>query len=118
MRGRIEADKLDNKLPIGEIVADLKDNLGIRLTAVIGQVKSARTLKRWENGQQRPSLERQQILRDAYHITHLLKSSEDSETIRAWFIGMQPELGDKSPALMLKENNTEVFSAALAFLSD
>ena len=61
-------------------------------------------------------------LRAAFQIAELLIQSESPQTVRAWFMGMNPQLDDRSPALVLAaEGNDQVqvrdvLHAARAFL--
>ena len=51
------------------------------------------------------------------HVVELLRSQEDDETIRSWFRGMNPDLGDRSPALVVRDKPEDVIQAARAFLA-
>jgi hypothetical protein len=57
-------------------------------------------------------------LRDAFQISQLLLQHEAGTTIQAWFTGMNPELDDQSPALMLAKHPQEVLIAARNFLAN
>jgi len=56
-------------------------------------------------------------LQSALHVVELLRSQEDDETIRSWFRGMNPDLGDRSPALVVRDKPEDVIQAARAFLA-
>jgi hypothetical protein len=105
------------RLSIAVIAADLQNVLGQRLTALIAGVSDAGAVSRWIKGRRRPHPEAEKNLRDAYQIVQLLQSVEGKETIRAWFLGMNPELGDESPALVIRERPREVLDAAKAFVA-
>ena len=85
--------------------------------AVIAGVSDAKAVGKWARGERSPHPEAERRLRDAYHITQLLLQSEDSETLRAWFIGMNPSLDDQAPALLLADNPQAVLGAARNFLA-
>ncbi len=61
-------------------------------------------------------------LRAAYEVAALLVERDSPETAQAWFQGLNPELGDRSPARLLGEGDPEdadsrVLSAARAFVA-
>jgi hypothetical protein len=59
----------------------------------------------------------EQRLRHAFQIVQLLLERESAETVRAWLVGMNPELEDRAPVLLLAEEPTRVLQAARAFLA-
>ncbi len=71
----------------------------------------------WARGDRKPHPEAERRLRDAYYITRVLMESESAETVRAWFVGMNPELGDQSPAQTLAQDPTRVLQAARDFVA-
>jgi hypothetical protein len=46
-----------------------------------------------------------------------LEQGEGRTTIQAWFCGMNPELNDQAPALVIRDDPGEVLLAARAFLA-
>lgn len=93
--------------PFAEVVRFLQELLSRRLTAVIAGVKEGKTIARWaaDDGAEVRMLEKEQRLRMAYQIAILLLSSSDSQqTVKAWFIGLNPQLGDVSPAEAIRED--------------
>lgn len=88
------------RIPIAQAAALLRVVLGPRLIAFTVAVEDTKTVKRWADGavtQIRPENERR--LRIAYEVVRFLSlCGEEHETIRAWFMGMSPELDDISPA--------------------
>ena len=56
-------------------------------------------------------------LRHAYQIAQLLIQHELAETVRAWFLGMNPELEDEAPAVVIGEDPQRVLQAARTFLA-
>lgn len=100
------------------IVRYLQDLLGQRLTAVIAGVSDAKAVGRWARGTQTPHPDTEKRLRLAYQIAQMLMTSESSDTVRAWFIGMNPELDDEAPALMLGTEPLRVLQSARFFLAN
>src|ERR1700694_1319891 len=79
--------------------------LGSTLVRVLGRGivavmtgKSERTVQRGASGDLAPSAKHEKVLRDAYQVYALLLTVEGDHTVRAWFMGMNPQLEDESPA--------------------
>lgn len=104
---------------ISDIARLLQEVLSRRLTAYIAGVKDGKTVTRWSTGEvtEIRDYETEQRLRTAYEITHLLLGSGDSGlTVRAWFIGLNSQLGDVSPAEAIHEGRLQdAMRAARAF---
>ena len=103
-----------------EIVSGLRDILGARLVAYIGHVSSTRPVSEWADGLRKPSEEVVDRLRTSYFIAALLRESEGPATVQSWFKGMNPQLNDQAPALLLRneplnEVGPEVTAAARSF---
>jgi hypothetical protein len=107
------ATRLD--LPI--LVQTLQDVLGQRLVALIAGVSDAKAVGKWARGERSPHPDTALRLRHAYQVVQLLLEYESAETVRAWFLGMNPELGDRSPALVLADDPTSAMQAARVFLA-
>jgi len=100
-----------------DLVAALCDKLGAKLVAFIVD-KDPSTVSRWKTGATVPPEEELRPLRVAFQVFQLLESAESDPTIRAWFIGMNPQLDDESPSESLRTgNHREVMAAARAFLA-
>ncbi len=107
------------KLSVRDIVIFLRDNLGTPVVALIAGV-DRKTVGRWQQRDEpagvRPESERR--LRAAYQVFQLLQTVDAPPTVRAWFIGMNPQLEDESPAEALAAGKLrEVMSAARAFVN-
>jgi hypothetical protein len=102
---------------IAVTAAALQELFGQRLVAVIAGVKDAKAVGRWARGDDVPRDQAAAALQNALHVVELLRSQEDDETIRSWFRGMNPDLGDRSPALLVREQPEHVVQAARAFLA-
>lgn len=103
-----------------EVAGTLQDVLSSRLTAYLTGVKSTKTVARWVSGEITDirDYETEQKLRAAYEITQLLLRYDAPETIRAWFIGMSPELDDRAPAEAIREGCLkDAMGAARAFIA-
>jgi hypothetical protein len=102
-----------------DMAAYLQGVLGTKLVARIVGVNDSKTITRWAKGERAPRDDNEQRLRDTYLVFRTLTEAESQYTIRAWFVGLNPVLGDESPAMALREGRTrEVLLAAKAFLAD
>jgi hypothetical protein len=95
-----------------EFVVDL---LGAALLAYIAGTNET-TVRRWVRRENTPNDAHQQRIRNTSMIARLLLQGDANHTVRAWFIGMNPQLDDVSPAEALREERyRDVMSAARAF---
>lgn len=107
-------------LDISQIVSELRELLGAKLVAYMGNVQETRAVRMWAEGTRSMSAETEQRLRFAYQVAHLVAETSQHHIVQAWFQGMNPHLADRSPARLIRELNPheigpEVLSAARAF---
>jgi hypothetical protein len=114
---RTSAHNRSTQTSVQEVSDTLARILGRQLLgSIVG--KGPRTILRWVNNQASPSTEDERLLRNAYQVYALLSSEEGDHTIRAWFMGMNPQLEDASPAEALAGGNArDVMVAARAFIN-
>lgn len=111
------------RLGLPEIVTRLRDLLGARLVAYLGIVQETRAVREWADGTREPGSEAvKQRLRDSFHIAALLAEVEEPTVVQTWFMGMNPQLGDRAPARLLREGDaettpSEIVAAARAFVA-
>jgi hypothetical protein len=117
LRADIDSHALAMRTPLSQIAQELEQALGQRLTAVIAGVADAKAVGQWGRGARVPHPDTEQRLRDAYYVTRLLLDVESPSTVRAWFSGMNPDLDDRAPALMLRDDPSRVLQAARSFLA-
>lgn len=99
------------------IVARLQEVLGRDVVAIITG-KTPRQVSRWVAGEAKPPTEEQRILRDTFQIVELLAEVDPDEVVRAWFIGMNPQLEDAAPAEVIAQGRArDVMAAARAFVN-
>ena len=99
------------QLGIEDVAAALQQHLGQALLSVIVD-KKVRTLTRWTSGESHPPAADEKLLRDAYQVLELLLTVEESPVARAWFMGMNPQLEDASPAGALAAGQARIVLAA------
>lgn len=100
----------------GDLVEALTSKLGTKLVAFIVD-RDPSTISRWKAGAE-ASEASLLPLRIAYQVVKMLEPVEADATIRAWFLGSNPQLDDLSPAEALHDGlNRETLAAARAFLA-
>ena len=104
-----------------EVVAALREILGLKLCAYLGSVKETRAVNEWADGVRGPSEAVQRRLRLAFQVAEAIAEVDGAEVARAWFQGLNPQLDDRSPARLLREGDIdevgpEVIGAERAFL--
>jgi hypothetical protein len=115
----LQAHRDATTAPISEIARFLQEVLSRRLTAYITGVGDGKTVSRWANGEvtEIRDNEVEKRLRAAYEIVRLLLTGDAAQTVKAWFIGLNPELDDVSPAEAIRGGQLkESLAAARAFL--
>src|SRR2546428_12820037 len=100
-----------------EVVAALREILGLKLCAYLGSVKETRAVNEWAEGVREPSEAVQRRLRLAFQVPEAIAEGGGPEVARAWFQGLDPQLDDRSPARLLREADigevgAEVIAAA------
>ncbi|MEO8907780.1 MAG: hypothetical protein ABI310_06835 [Microbacteriaceae bacterium] len=105
------------QLSVPEIVGHIQSVLGRELLALITG-KDGRTVTRWISGPQRPPRAEEKLIRDTFQVLEVLLTVQDPSVVRAWFMGMNPQLDDQSPAEVLAEGGVrDVMAAARAFIN-
>jgi hypothetical protein len=92
--------------------------LGRKLVAFMAGVADAKIVEKWASGERRPRREAQERLRAAFNVFHLLQEEESPPTVRAWFVGLNPQLDDDSPARAISQDRLkDVLAAAKAYMA-
>jgi len=108
-------------LEFPKLVTELTGVLGKKLTAYIGSVKDARAVDRWMAGSEAYKGVEER-LRLAYRLAKMIGDQEGPRVVQAWLTGLNPELNDRVPVRLLREENLEkvgpeLLGAARAFLA-
>jgi len=104
--------------PTADVVDFLQDVMGSRLVAYAAGVKDTKTVVHWARGEVEPRQDSEARLRTAYEIAYLLKEFDSPRVVKAWFIGLNPQLGDTSPAEAIHDGQRkEALAAARAFIT-
>lgn len=102
-----------------EMAGYLQELLGQKLTALMAGVENPKTVGKWVRGQE-PHPAYVIRIRDAFQIATLLELASSRQTVRSWFMGMNPSLDDRAPALVLADEPDaapHVMRAARGFLA-
>lgn len=105
------------------MVKELLGLLGPRLVAFLGGVQETRAVHEWAEGtRQIRTAGVVDRLRVSYQIARLISASDDAQVAQAWLQGLNPKLGDRSPARMLRDGDLEevgpeVLAAARDFVA-
>ena len=105
--------------PTPQVAGELQQLLGQKLVAFMVRVDDPKTIGRWASEKHLPrDIDVERRLRDTYQVFRLLLTKESPYTVRAWFVGLNPQLNDESPATAIREGRSRaVFVAARAFLA-
>jgi hypothetical protein len=113
-----EAHRQTTETSIEQITAFLEEVLGRKLVAALAGVADPKAVGRWAAGERSPRATAEERLRVAYQVFRLLLTEESKHTIRAWFIGLNPQLNDESPIMVIRAGRfQEVMVAAKAYVS-
>ncbi|MBN7438536.1 hypothetical protein IUS38_23405 [Mycobacteroides abscessus subsp. abscessus] len=91
------------------LVTALTSQLGLKLVAYLGKVKETHIVRQWADGTDVPAnAEDIERLRLAFRTASLITSQQSAGVAQAWFQGLNPALGDASPARLLREGDVNV----------
>ncbi len=103
---------------IKDVARYLQETLGQKLVAYMAGVNDPKRVGLWAQGAQSPRDEPERRLRAAFQIFHLLLTEDTPHVVRAWFIGMNPQLDDDSPAEAIRDGRLkDTLAAAKAFIA-
>jgi hypothetical protein len=95
------------RMPVPELIGELREILGAKLVAYVGSVRETRAVREWAEGTRNPKGDTTKRLRLAFQVAKSIAASDGPETAQAWFQGLNPLLGDVSPARLLREGDLE-----------
>lgn len=91
--------------PMKEVIRQLADLLGATTVAAIGDVKETRAVTQWLSGEREP--QRPHALRFALQLALMISTRPTRDVARAWFYGSNPQLEDRSPLAVLRDDPLE-----------
>ena len=109
------------RLEFPRLVRELSQIIGKKLTAYIASVKDTRAIERWIAGSE-PYKGAEERLRLAYRLAKMIGDHDGPRVVQAWLTGLNPELKDRAPIRLLREEEIEtvgpeILGAARAFLA-
>lgn len=117
-RSELTAHKRTVEFDLAHITRFLAQQLGTKLVAYLAGVQDPGTVTRWANGTRTPNHDSELRLRTAFQVFQMLQAEESPHTVRAWFIGINPQLEDVSPVTALRDGRmTDLMMAARAYVS-
>lgn len=119
-RPGLQAAREAVELPFPDLVDRLRDLVGVRLVAYVGNVKNTRPVADWAAGRRSPGAEDEERLRLAFQAARLMRERYDTTTIQSWLMGSNPSLDYEAPARHIRDNRAvdvarDVMAAASSF---
>ena len=120
-RPDLQAHNTAMRLEFSVMVKELRELLGARRVAYIAGVRETRTVREWTEGAPVKGADIEPRLRAAFHVASFIAEHDPASVVQAWFQGLNPQLDDRSPAQLLrdeelKEAGPQVLAAARAFV--
>lgn len=120
-RPDLQAYREATTLEFSKLVAELTAILGKKLTAYIASMKDVRAVDRWMAGSEAYKGVEER-LRLAFRLAKMISDQDGQRVVQAWFTGLNPELNDRVPIRLLRDENIEkvgpeLLGAARAFLA-
>lgn len=105
------------RLDIHEVARQLLSHLGPTAVAALADVRDSKLPYRWAKAEGTvPSDNARVRLTTAHMIWSLLAQADSDYVARAWFIGVNPRLGDEQPLMAIRAGRfPETLAAARAF---
>jgi len=103
-----------------EMAGLLHQLLSRRATAYLAGEMDATTVSRWVSGKVTHIRDHlvEQRLRTSYEIALLLLQEDSPDVVRAWFVSLNPQLGDATPIETIHRGELrETLAAARAFVA-
>ena len=113
-----EAHRASVGASIADIAGFLQEALGQKLVAYMTNISDPKLVGQWARGEHVPRSEAHSALRAAYQIVKLLGAHDSAHIVRAWLIGMNPQLDGEAPASAIREGRSrEAWVAAKAYVT-
>lgn len=106
------------RLAIANIAETLQDVLGQKLTAHLAGLTDTKAIGEYAKGTRTPRPEVESRLRLAFQVFQIIVDADSDHVARAWFIGLNPQLNDDTPADAIRNDRLkDVVIAARAFVN-
>jgi hypothetical protein len=106
------------RLSTADIAGALQEVFGQKLTAHLAGLTDTKAIGEYARGDREPRHEVEERLRLAFQVFQVIVDADSDHVARAWFIGLNPQLNDDTPADAIREGRLkDVLAAARAFVS-
>jgi len=117
----LEAHRNSLILLMPDLLSTLTSNIGKELTAYVAGVYDVKPIEIWIEGEP-VHRDAEKRLRLTYQIVMTLTIADTPRVAQAWLIGVNPELGDRVPARLIREGKLDqvaghIVGAARAFVA-
>jgi hypothetical protein len=99
------------RMPISAVAADLVAIIGLKRTAVVGDVKDTRLVQRWIKDGQVP--QRAEALRTALQVARILNDVDGASVAAAWFTGCNQHFNFEAPIVVLRDSTDPAIYAKI-----
>jgi hypothetical protein len=101
---QIRPERLEEvaRMSTAAVAADLVSIIGLKRTAVVGDVKDTRLVQRWIHEGQIP--QRAEALRTALQAARILNDVDGPAVATAWFTGCNQHFDFEAPIIVLRDN--------------
>jgi hypothetical protein len=113
----------EKSLQAPQILAkELREWIGPRLVAYCTGVSETRAVHQWADDGRTPRPEAAKRLQLLYYVVAMLMTRASPPVAQAWLQGMNPRLGDRAPARLIREGEPsdvapDVLDAARSFVA-
>lgn len=100
-------------LEAGPLVSALRQVLGTRLVSYLAGADDTHVVNQWADGNSALPPDAQERLQLAYRVAGVATHSVSPRIAQTWFQGMNPQLGDRSPAWVIRHSDPASSAQAL-----
>ena len=104
-RPDLAAADRSRRWPIDRLVAALVEITGAQLVAYIASERRTATVAGWASGDGAPGERTETRLRIALHVAGAIADHDGAEIAASWLQGVDPDLGERSPARLLRDED-------------
>lgn len=95
---------MTDRLQLRQVIRLLLRLAGVVVVAAIARSSNLRCVRGWLRGEGLP-IEREAVLRFALQLARLLEAHCGAYFVQPWFKGSNPTLDNRSPAMLLKDQD-------------
>lgn len=121
-RPGLRAHDDSTRLAFPELVEKLAGITGRKLLVYIANLGDTRAVERWVNEGSKPYGDAEKRIRFTYQLVVPIADHDSREVVQSWLTGLNPELKDRTPIRLLREEDLdkvgpELLAAARAFIA-